>query len=905
MDNTFENELEFKLNNQEVIKQELELKDESETKEQILVRMQGELDTKGQDLIKMKNELEIREQDLVRMKDELEIREQALIIMKDEVETKEQNLVNTTKKLETKKQEITNGMQDLVNRNQELDSKEIELRSKRQVLEAKEQQLSKQEEEIERSFYDNSKRYKEILDKENELKEKQRRILQKETYLEEELLKKRNDVELELLNKRKEYEQALIEEREKCRKDMNQTFKQIRTEFDRRMDKEYVDRQQEIERLCNDEKNKRHKMIDDEIISKRKMIDNEVTLKNKKIVEKEEVLRQMKENLEKEQEVLDTERNRVQIQKRRNERKEAELEEQEEELNELIVKKIEDKIHSYEEAIIALKNENNELRMELKNANKEIASLQTIRIAYGEDPTIIRKKIQDFEYTIEQLQEELVSRPEATLKERFDQIKLENNVLKSDIANLRQQNQALIKGKEEIDTLEIKNQSLLSERENLKSHIEELENECEKFRMRISRLASIEGRLSDREDRIKEIKSGYIKNFFNSPMAIEQNEVMWLESIRRSCRDYGISFPKRILYAFHTALKISDWSSVTVLAGVSGTGKSELPRLYSAFGGLNFINVPVQPNWDSQESMLGFFNSIDNRFDPQPLLKFLVECTEDQTYSNYMSIVLLDEMNLAHVEHYFAEFLSKLESRRGTSRDTVPTIEVKLGAGVEPYQLKLSRNVLWAGTMNQDETTKSLSDKVLDRGIVINFPRPRSLSSRKNMGMLQSLIEQSNRPMLPKKVWGKWVVREIDFVGDQLDELIKYRTLVEDINDALESVGRALGHRVWQSIEYYIANYPLVIAAKNEAVGELTGELREAMKIAFEDQIVQKIMPKLRGIETRGKGGENLNDIKDLLDTAGFEKLKDDFEIACEQGYGQFMWTSAKYIEIDEEGVSE
>jgi GTP-binding protein Era len=64
-----------------------------------------------------------------------------------------------------------------------------------------------------------------------------------------------------------------------------------------------------------------------------------------------------------------------------------------------------------------------------------------------------------------------------------------------------------------------------------------------------------------------------------------------------------------LFYAFHTALKIADWSSVTVLAGVSGTGKSELPRLYSAFGGLNFINVPVQPNWDSQESMLGFSQS--------------------------------------------------------------------------------------------------------------------------------------------------------------------------------------------------------------------------------------------------------------------------------------------------------
>ena len=73
--------------------------------------------------------------------------------------------------------------------------------------------------------------------------------------------------------------------------------------------------------------------------------------------------------------------------------------------------------------------------------------------------------------------------------------------------------------------------------------------------------------------------------------------------MKRQCDEYGIRFQRRILYAFHTALKINDWSIITVLAGVSGTGKSELPKLYSFFGGLNFISVAVQPNWDSQESM--------------------------------------------------------------------------------------------------------------------------------------------------------------------------------------------------------------------------------------------------------------------------------------------------------------
>ena len=256
-------------------------------------------------------------------------------------------------------------------------------------------------------------------------------------------------------------------------------------------------------------------------------------------------------------------------------------------------------------------------------------------------------------------------------------------------------------------------------------------------------------------------------------------------------------------------------------------------------------------------------------------------------------------MNLAHIEHYFADFLSKLEMRRGIRE--VPAVEVKLGAGVKPYELKLERSILWTGTMNQDETTKSLSDKVLDRGLVINFPRPRVLISRKGMKDLERTVQKLNRPMLTSATWSKWITKTNDLTGEQKSELDSYKKIVEEINDVLESVGRALGHRVWQSIEHYIINYPTVTAAISKlSNGEMSSELKEAMRIAFEDQIVQKIMPKLRGVETRGRGKENLDRIEALLENKGFERLKDDFEIACEQGYGQFIWSSAKYIEADE-----
>jgi len=416
----------------------------------------------------------------------------------------------------------------------------------------------------------------------------------------------------------------------------------------------------------------------------------------------------------------------------------------------------------------------------------------------------------------------------------------------------------------------------------------------------LRRLQSSYEREQDREARIRDIEAPYIqKELPRAPEPAKEKqseyELQWLDGISKSCIDYGLRFPRRILHAFHTALKTSEWSPMTVLAGVSGTGKSELPRLYSYFGGINFLSLSVQPNWDSQESMLGFFNSIDNKFDAQPVLRLLAQSQKAQAedyplgLEDVMSLILMDEMNLAHVELYFADFLSKLELRRGRKGNEVPCLEVKLGAGIQQYDLPLGRNVLWAGTMNQDETTKSLSDKVLDRGIVINFPRPTTLERRRQ---LKPLGDQA--PLLSHKLWESWWCRESKFNDDQI---LPFKGFVEDMNISLSKVGRALGHRVWQSIEYYMSNYPDVLEAQrnNDDAG-----LVKAMKVAFEDQLVQKVMPKLRGIETRGKSKSDcLDKIRTQLVNDDYTIIED-FDLACEFGYGQFIWNSANYLKDDE-----
>ena len=557
----------------------------------------------------------------------------------------------------------------------------------------------------------------------------------------------------------------------------------------------------------------------------------------------------------------------------------------------------------------AMADENARLRASLRTQEDLLSAYRELEVRLGgQTPEKVLLDLNSKTEEIRTLREELASRPTDELRDRYETIARAMQSKDAVIEDLQRKVEAAAQAtavaadlKRQIQ--EAKAQSDTSERlaRIYETSAKQATAELEKLQADFDRLY---GTPAGEDERREEIEMPYIlrANARPAETAPDVNELEWLNGIHQACEDYGLHFNKRLLTAFHTSLKTAEWAPLTVLAGVSGTGKSELPRLYSHFGGLYFAPVSVQPNWDSQESMLGFFNSIDNRFDAQPVLNFLAQTQKDWEpeadgypgLRDAMSLVLLDEMNLAHPELYFAEFLSKLELRRGT-RQNLPQLDVKIGSGMKPYKLPLGRNVLWVGTMNQDETTKSLSDKVLDRSIVMNFPRPTELKRRQ---VLRPLDERNRGAILSNRTWGSWCQMKSTFTDE---EIRPYKEFIEEMNASLGVAGRAIGHRVWQSVEYYMSNYPEVLAATDRAAKA------EAMHIAFEDQLVQKVMPKLRGIDTRGKSKtECLDRIREQLitgaDGEGFD-LIEDFDQACELGYGQFIWSSANYLKEDDDNI--
>ena len=822
-----------------------------EEKEKELEVANRELSKREDSLNKKQTKLEEREAHAQELEDSLKKRKSAL-------ENEERNLIAAREDL-SKKHDYLNERQIAI------EEKELQAKNGFPELFAEKfgdfiNQLKQRENEC-------TEKFKSIEAKEEELRRRGQKLREDEIKRDEGYASERRELDEELFNLRKSAQEEIASQRVKAMDDMQKELSKKIDSVLSNLDKELAERK---------------RVHEEEIQKERGYCQQEMA----KLTEERAELDGLKEKLDYQQRILEA--------------RERNLKEHEGRIDE----RVEDRIHSEREGFRKIRSdlegEISSLRDDVRASNSLLNAFEWLKQKLGgEDPAVVILRLRAHEETIKNLRNEINERPTREMQEEFDRLKSEIENIKLERDRLDQENKGLRAHAVTVDDLEMQINELSEKNDSLSGILEIVKGHNDELMYELKRLQVAYEKGQERDSRIKDIETPYIQKRPDVRDG-DVDELEWLDGIDQACEDYGLKFPRRILHAFHTALKTSEWSPITVLAGVSGTGKSELPRLYSHFGGINFLSLSVQPNWDSQESMLGFFNSIDNKFDAQPVLRFLAQSQRPFDEKEYeaglketMNLILLDEMNLAHVELYFAEFLSKLELRRGCGRNDVPNLEVKLGAGMEPYKLPLGRNVLWVGTINQDETTKSLSDKVLDRGIIINFPRPTSLEGRK----LKQLGEQA--PLLSRGSWDKWWCKESVFKQDEIEP---YKRFVEEMNDSLSKVGRALGHRVWQSIEYYMSNYPDVLYSQNSKDEE---RLKKAMRDAFEDQLVQKVMPKLRGIETRGRSkSECLDKIKDQL-VSGEYQIVEDFDLACELGYGQFMWCSANYLKSDDYGGGE
>jgi hypothetical protein len=910
----------------------------------------AELKKKATELDKRKSDLDVREEKIKDQEENIAHQRKMLGTKENRLREERQNLSAEAGELEKRRAEITlleakakagfaeahrGAFKDVVEkrlaaldaRQQDLDALAADIEKRWKVLHAEEGNLARRElamaereQKADAGFADKAKALADAANRQHQTEFKRLEELAIQLAGERQTLdEKRTDLarrERAVIVAEQARDAGFADERVTLDAELRDKRVQIEKEITNAREKKLADLEDEIVRL----KSCRMEDVSTAEISERERIRNEIAKEREAWTREQDDARKQlnteRTEFEKQkgalsalQSELEGRRAELESAERTIERKEQRLEERRQRLDDELVSRLDSRLEEERKSLASQKQsaaeENARLRESLSVQSGLLGAFEQLkRQLGGKDPAEILRDLNSQTDELKRLREELATRPTEEMRERYRTLETEAKNHKARADALEKQiadDKAAI---EEVNDLRRKNSELAAENKSLAQKASIYEGAANEAQAELDRLRAAYERPAEVDARYREIEMSHIKaNRVEPPRKADIDETKWLEKVGKDCDDYGLHFNPRILKAFHTALKTAEWSPLTILAGVSGTGKSELPRLYSHFGGIYFEPLSVQPNWDSQESMLGFFNSIDNKFDAQPVLRFLAQSQKPWSddypgLQDAVCLVLLDEMNLAHPELYFAEFLSKLELRRGMKGLEVPRLPVKIGAGMKPYELPLGRNVLWTGTMNQDETTKSLSDKVLDRSIIITFPRPTKLKRRLKLAPL----DDTNRgTALHKSLWQEWLAQCSSFS----DEDIKpFKEFIERMNAALAVAGRALGHRVWQSVEYYMANYPDVRAARQAKVKD-EAALAKAMHTAFEDQLVQKVMPKLRGIDTRGKSKtECLDKIRGQIVTGiggNVFNLAEDFDLACELGYGQFIWQSANYLK-DEPG---
>ena len=306
-----------------------------------------------------------------------------------------------------------------------------------------------------------------------------------------------------------------------------------------------------------------------------------------------------------------------------------------------------------------------------------------------------------------------------------------------------------------------------------------------------------------------------------------------------------------------------------LLAGISGTGKSRIVRElaracwdvdseeYKAHKPKNFEMVQVKPNWHDSSELIGYVSRIDGvRYVVGPFLKFMVKAIQDP---NTPYFLCLDEMNLAPVEQYFAEFLSVVESRKVDKDGNVVTDPLVDYSSTEEYKslidqlfcddaernayltevggkrLTIPQNLIVVGTVNMDETTFSFSRKVLDRAMTIEMNEVDLMAGLTNRHENIGKIEFAD-------IIGK-AVEGVDVYAAHEGVCKKAIEYLESINATLDKTPFKVAYRTRNELLLYVVNN---LSWKTD------DELEDFVIARALDEITcMKILTRIEGDETK------------------------------------------------------
>ncbi len=319
------------------------------------------------------------------------------------------------------------------------------------------------------------------------------------------------------------------------------------------------------------------------------------------------------------------------------------------------------------------------------------------------------------------------------------------------------------------------------------------------------------------------------------------------ESVYTYIKKHNFIFPDWLVTDYILSLITKPF---VILSGISGTGKTKLAQLIAEYivdpaaDPAEKTFVSVRPDWTDNSYLLGWYNAIAERYETTPVLDLIMAAESKHDVPHF---IILDEMNIAKVEHYFSDFLSCMESRWIDADDAVRQEPIHLHSQDDeegynedlwvPSKIDLPLNICVTGTVNVDESTYMFSPKVLDRANVIELndvhldpgswaqaetPSSEGFVLKRDVNLRELLT--AHKPPTTESL-------------EQMKELIPNEfSLLLRMHDVLKPYHMHFGYRVANEIAAFMLN------AQKLCIG---GD--EILPFAFDLQVMQKILPKMHG----------------------------------------------------------
>ena len=456
-----------------------------------------------------------------------------------------------------------------------------------------------------------------------------------------------------------------------------------------------------------------------------------------------------------------------------------------------------------------------------KRALEEKSTLSAQILQYGENPQVAFDKIKELEDELKKYKDQLADCPDV-----------------EELALLREKAVHYEEALNRIKVLTTEKSKLEYENTDLKGNQSELENS-----RRIIKILELQKSELERElDRTREMYEKRSEKIFANLSEIDKTTAHTFSSDRLTLRDLCERFRSYLQYRkgtrlYYDADKIRTFiagfasSRLMILEGLSGTGKTWLPRAFMQFitkesQEVKALEIPVQSSWKDRNDLLGFYNDFKKQYKETEFLKALYTALHDP---NTIYLIVLDEMNLSRIEYYFADVLSVMEK---PDKDweielisDYASLDSSEGAWPERIhngRIKILNNVWFIGTANKDDSTFLISDKVYDRSTVIEFLRK---------GAEDSALKKENA--LP-------IFLSNDTFNNMLDDAVmaypeserkKYKALMDDLDGmVLAYFSVTFGNRIQNQLDRFVPVYV-----------ECGGTIEEAIDIVFSKKVLRKL----------------------------------------------------------------